>query len=341
MVPNPSNNVLKIGGGYKIDGGAVVPLCTGKSDVAAAITTVKDSLTEDTAYARYVANTAWGYGANSWAYPGDINRTEPVRDVSGKYSWMKAPRWKVGSTYYAMEVGPFARLVCNNWYPVDGRTLASVVNPATLFGYTGYVDASGNLDSRCVDGTLATALAANGLATVEPGGGYGGIIKAWILALKGGLSTMDRLRARAIEALVLVQMMLGAYDKATDRFGANDAAGWIGAVNAIAGTTNYRSKAVPVNVKNGFGVSEAPRGALAHFCSIDKGVISAYQCVVPTTWNASPKDAMGNLRGQSRGGRGPMEEAMVGSPYAGGATPGVEALRIAQSFDPCIACAVH
>jgi hydrogenase large subunit len=84
-----------------------------------------------------------------------------------------------------------------------------------------------------------------------------------------------------------------------------------------------------------------------HMASINAaGKITAYQCIVPTTWNASPKD--------QGGVRGPMEEAMIGVPYdprpttaTGGAGAsitaggGVEALRVAQSFDPCIACAVH
>jgi Ni,Fe-hydrogenase I large subunit len=86
-----------------------------------------------------------------------------------------------------------------------------------------------------------------------------------------------------------------------------------------------------------------------HFITIKGGKIDAYQCVVPTTWNASPKASAA-----AGGERGPMEEAMIGIPYslagasfkntAGVSTPtagGVEALRVAQSFDPCIACAVH
>ena len=83
-----------------------------------------------------------------------------------------------------------------------------------------------------------------------------------------------------------------------------------------------------------------------HFCSQEAGKITKYQCVVPTTWNGSPKDTDGN--------RGAIEQAIVGAMYSAAATTatggggsaittggGVEALRIAQSFDPCIACAVH
>jgi Ni,Fe-hydrogenase I large subunit len=84
-----------------------------------------------------------------------------------------------------------------------------------------------------------------------------------------------------------------------------------------------------------------------HQVTITGGKIDAYQCIVPTTWNGSPTDTNAGLPGA-------IEKAMEGIPYssAGGSfTPygagssttggGVEALRVAQSFDPCIACAVH
>ncbi len=347
--PDPATNVLAIAGGYKLSGGAATLFCTGKSDVAGAITAVGANLVEDTARSRYVAATDWGYnGTDSWAKPSAVTRTEPSRDDANKYSWLKAPRWKVGASYYAMEVGPFARMVVNGFYKVDGTALASTFNIAGLHGYLDYVNIDA-LDTRCVDAGLAGVLAGLGLATVEANG-YGGIIYVWVTSLAGGLSIMDRLRARALEALVLVQLLIGGYNKVTDTFGTVGTvegitnvptAGWVGAAAAVAGGASYISKPVPLTTKSGYGATEAPRGALAHFVTIASGKISAYQCVVPTTWNASPKDGMGGLRGDALNGRGAMEQAMVGSPYAGGATPGVEALRVAQSFDPCIACAVH
>jgi Ni,Fe-hydrogenase I large subunit len=57
-----------------------------------------------------------------------------------------------------------------------------------------------------------------------------------------------------------------------------------------------------------------------------------YQCVVPTTWNASPRD--------NKGVRGPIEEALIGTPVSNADKP-LEVLRVVHSFDPCIACAVH
>ncbi|GAB6062953.1 nickel-dependent hydrogenase large subunit [Deferrisoma palaeochoriense] len=82
----------------------------------------------------------------------------------------------------------------------------------------------------------------------------------------------------------------------------------------------------------GFGLTEAPRGALGHWVEVRGGRIANYQCVVPTTWNAGPRDAAGR--------RGPYEESLVGIELADPDQP-LEILRTIHSFDPCIACAVH
>jgi Ni,Fe-hydrogenase I large subunit len=82
----------------------------------------------------------------------------------------------------------------------------------------------------------------------------------------------------------------------------------------------------------GAGLGEAARGALGHWISIKNGKIERYQCVVPTTWNASPRD--------DGGIPGPMEQALVGVPVSDGKNP-IEPSRIVRSFDPCLACAVH
>lgn len=82
----------------------------------------------------------------------------------------------------------------------------------------------------------------------------------------------------------------------------------------------------------GMGMTEAPRGALGHWIQIENRKIARYQCVVPSTWNQSPKDEMNQ--------RGPMEEALVGTPIADADNP-IEAVRVVRSFDPCLACAIH
>jgi [NiFe] hydrogenase large subunit/hydrogenase large subunit len=82
----------------------------------------------------------------------------------------------------------------------------------------------------------------------------------------------------------------------------------------------------------GYGWHEAPRGALGHWIRIREGEILNYQAVVPSTWNASPRD--------HKGQRGPYEEALIGTPIADPNRP-LEILRTIHSFDPCLACAVH
>lgn len=82
----------------------------------------------------------------------------------------------------------------------------------------------------------------------------------------------------------------------------------------------------------GIGIVEASRGALLHYIRIEDYKIAKYECIVPTTWNASPRDDKDQM--------GAMESALVGTAVA---TPEeqIESVRIVHSFDPCIACAVH
>jgi hydrogenase large subunit len=83
---------------------------------------------------------------------------------------------------------------------------------------------------------------------------------------------------------------------------------------------------------SGMGLWEAPRGALGHWISIKDSKIDNYQCVVPTTWNASPSDDQDQP--------GPIEQAITGTTISDEENP-FEIVRIVRSFDPCIACAVH
>ena len=88
----------------------------------------------------------------------------------------------------------------------------------------------------------------------------------------------------------------------------------------------------PKGAVEGVGLHEAPRGTLSHWVVIKDGVLSNYQAVVPTTWNASPRDARrppARTRPPSSGTRSPMPKQPL------------ELLRTVHSFDPCMACAFH
>lgn len=82
----------------------------------------------------------------------------------------------------------------------------------------------------------------------------------------------------------------------------------------------------------GYGLTEAQRGALGHWIKIKNHKIDRYQCVVPSTWNCGPAD--------EKGTKGVIEQALIGAPIADTDNP-IEAVRVVRSFDPCLACAIH
>ncbi|HNM82477.1 MAG TPA: nickel-dependent hydrogenase large subunit, partial [Rhodocyclaceae bacterium] len=94
----------------------------------------------------------------------------------------------------------------------------------------------------------------------------------------------------------------------------------------------YNKPTFPKGEQMGVGFHEAPRGVLSHWVVIDSGKIKNYQCVVPTTWNAAPR----NEKDQS----GAYEACLLDNPVADPEKP-LEVLRTVHSFDPCLACAVH
>jgi hydrogenase large subunit len=97
------------------------------------------------------------------------------------------------------------------------------------------------------------------------------------------------------------------------------------------GEPTFAEYAIPEEGR-GMGLTEAARGALGHWIEIKDKKIANYQCVVPTTWNASPKDDGGKP--------GPIEQAIIGTKIRDEGNP-FEIVRIVRSFDPCLACAVH
>ncbi|MDQ7056384.1 MAG: nickel-dependent hydrogenase large subunit [Persephonella sp.] len=82
----------------------------------------------------------------------------------------------------------------------------------------------------------------------------------------------------------------------------------------------------------GYGLTEAPRGALGHWIRIKDGIVENYQAVVPSTWNGAPRDYKNRM--------GAYEASLIGTPMSNPDQP-LEILRTIHSFDPCIACAVH
>ncbi len=136
-------------------------------------------------------------------------------------------------------------------------------------------------------------------------------------------STLGRTAARTLEAKLIADAMSGWYEALMTNVRAGD----VRTFNARL----WEPRSWPSHAQ-GVGFTEAPRGALAHWVVIDEGRISNYQAVVPSTWNAGPRDPVGQ--------EGPYEASLKGQQLAVLSQP-LEILRTIHSFDPCIACAVH
>jgi hydrogenase large subunit len=135
-------------------------------------------------------------------------------------------------------------------------------------------------------------------------------------------STLGRTAARCIET-VLVAEKLAEW---TGELAASMAAGDLDIHTGPWNPDEWPAKA------EGWGFTEAPRGALGHWIRIQDRKIANYQAVVPSTWNASPRDAAGKP--------GPYEASLIGTPVADPEKP-LEVIRTIHSFDPCMACGVH
>ena len=136
-------------------------------------------------------------------------------------------------------------------------------------------------------------------------------------------STLGRTAARTLEAKLIADAMSGWYEELMKNIRSGDVR-----------TFNERlwePQSWPSHAQ-GVCFTEAPRGALAHWLVIEQGKISNYQAVVPSTWNAGPRDPLGQ--------EGPYEASLKGQLLAVPTQP-LEILRTIHSFDPCIACAVH
>lgn len=132
-------------------------------------------------------------------------------------------------------------------------------------------------------------------------------------------STIGRHAARAISCAVQVDELAKQWDLLIANMASGD-------------KSTFNAPTFPRGEQRGFGFHEAPRGILSHWVVIDNGKIKNYQCVVPTTWNAAPRD--------NKERPGAYEASLVGNPVADPDQP-LEVLRTVHSFDPCLACAVH
>jgi Ni,Fe-hydrogenase I large subunit len=244
------------------------------------------------------------------------------------------------STVVPVDQAKIAEYVTHSWYqygagdqaslhPFDGETQPNYTGPQPPYdalqtdGKYTWLKAPRYEDQAMEVGPLARMLVAyaSGQPAVKQ------TVDAVLQKLGAGpealFSTLGRTAARGIETAVVAAQLVPWLD---------ELAGQIADNNYTTCNTEKWDPASWPKTAQGWGPTEAPRGALAHWVKISDQKIANYQCVVPSTWNASPRDAKGQ--------RGAYEAALVGTPLADPEQP-LEILRTIHSFDPCMACAVH
>ncbi len=150
-----------------------------------------------------------------------------------------------------------------------------------------------------------------------------GALKALDVPVAALFSTLGRTAARGLETKLTCGWAMESYQQLLANIKNGD--------SRTQNNVKWEPSTWPTTAK-GIGMVEAPRGALSHFIVIQDKKIENYQLVVPTTWNASPRDPEGK--------RSAYEESLIGTPVADPKVP-LEVLRTIHSFDPCLACAVH
>jgi hydrogenase large subunit len=172
-------------------------------------------------------------------------------------------------------------------------------------------------------GPLARLLVAYAAGRQEVQELVNGALKQLDVPVAALFSTLGRTAARGLETLLVARWAKEFYGQLLANIKAGD--------TRMVEHAMWEPSRWPAEAK-GVGMSEAPRGALAHWIVIKDRKIDNYQLVVPSTWNASPRDAQGQMSA--------YEAALIGTPIANPDQP-IEVLRTIHSFDPCIACAVH
>jgi Ni,Fe-hydrogenase I large subunit len=311
-------------------------------------------INEFTAYSWY--NDAAGINKGRHPYQGVTN---PNPDKAGGYTYAKSPRFLnneslVGAEQAAhpnvqflpYEVGPLARMMANAFglpigpgIPIPAPILAAVDNGDRMAYYPGILN---DVDKALVPPNGIGIFPAWGATPPLPGT-YANVLYGNIPNLAAypsnyiGDGTLDRIAARALECYYVARHLakwFSALNPAEDLPGKD--------YSCVTKTFTWggHTRKVP-KLSSGYGMTEAPRGALGHWIKIGKkgqaawnGKTSRYQIITPTAWNVSPKDTTALQQ------HGPIEKAIIGTPVLNNNEP-VEIMRVVHSFDCCLACTVH
>jgi Ni,Fe-hydrogenase I large subunit len=230
----------------------------------------------------------------------------------------------IARSYYEYAGGDAARL-----HPWDGETSPKYTGPTPPYLELDVDNKYSWLKSPRYDGKpmevgpLARMLVAYGTGNTRVQELVNGALTELKLEPAALFSTLGRVAARALETVYLLDLM----DQWLGELAANMQSGDV----RIHDGSKWDPSTWPAEAQ-GWGFHEAPRGALGHWVTIKDGKIENYQAVVPSTWNAGPRDEQGVT--------GPYEASLVDTPVADPERP-LELLRTIHSFDPCLACAVH
>jgi [NiFe] hydrogenase large subunit/hydrogenase large subunit len=245
------------------------------------------------------------------------------------------------STVHPYDHTKVAEYIKSSWYeytkgddaglhPYEGETTPKYTGPATPWTYLQDEPKytwmkSPRYDGKPMEvGPLARMLVAYGAGNEEARALVGEVLRRLNVGPAALFSTLGRTGARGIETVMIARRLTRWYDDLVARIKGGDT------------QTFTRDKWDPSTwpaQTQGYGWLDAPRGALGHWVNIENGAITRYQCVVPSTWNASPRDHQGQP--------GPYEAALMDNhPLVDPERP-IEILRTIHSFDPCIACGVH
>jgi Ni,Fe-hydrogenase I large subunit len=242
------------------------------------------------------------------------------------------------SKVHPVDHSKIAEYVTHSWYDDDDKKSRHPWDGQTAFNYTGpkppyeFLDTDAKYswikspryeDKAMEVGPLARMLVAYASGHKRVKEVVGLVLSKLNVGPEVLFSTLGRVAARGVETLVVAEKVPLMIDELAANIKKGD--------YRIHDDTKWEPKSWPAEAK-GYGMFEAPRGALGHWVKIKNGAIDSYQCIVPSTWNGSPRDAAGT--------RGPYEAALIGTPVADPEKP-VEILRTVHSFDPCMSCAVH
>jgi [NiFe] hydrogenase large subunit/hydrogenase large subunit len=240
------------------------------------------------------------------------------------YDHMKVQEY-INSSWYEYAKGDEAGL-----HPYEGETKAKYTGPPTPWTYLQDQQKYTWMKAPRYDGQpmevgpLARMLVAYASGHKEVQEMVGATLKALNVGPAALFSTLGRTGARGIETVLLARRLSVWYDKLVANIKNGD--------TRTFDDSKWDPAKWPAKAQ-GYGYLDAPRGALGHWVQIEDQKIARYQCVVPSTWNCSPRDG--------KGVPGPYEAALMDNhPLVDPARP-IEILRTIHSFDPCMACGVH